>query len=288
MLADYHMHLIHDGHEEKCPYNLTRVEEYLKAAEAKGIGEIGITDHCDRFREFRPVMEHLITGDGVYEAVTSWLSKRFYEPLDEYVETLVRAQQRGWPVKVSLEVDYIPGAEAAIREILDIYPWDYVLGSVHFIGKWGIDICPDSGWPERDVEQVYEEYFGLLCRAAESQLFDSLAHPDLVKKFGHRPAKVPTNLYEQLADTVSHAGIAIEVSTAGLRRNESETYPGPPLLEAFFDRGVPITLGSDAHYPEHVGSDFGASIELCQQIGYDQYARFVRRAREPQPLVFPS
>lgn len=284
MIADYHMHLIHDGHEEKCPYTLERVEEYIQSAEAHGIAEIGITDHCDRFGEFLPVMQHLFTGHGTYEAVVNWLSKRFYEPLDEYVEVLVRAKQRGWPVKVGLEVDYIPGAEGAIGEILSAYPWDYVLGSVHFIGKWGIDISPDSGWPERDVDRVYEEYFGLLTQAAASGLYDVLAHPDLVKKFGHRPKSSPTRWYESLCDAVAQAGIAVEVSTAGLRRGESELYPARELLEMCVARGIPVTLGSDAHYPEHIGADFARSLDECHRVGYTHFLRFDRRVGSPEPL----
>lgn len=284
MLADYHMHLIHDGHEGQCPYTLERIEEYLRAAEANGIDEIGITDHCDRFREFRPVMEHLITGPGTYEAVTKWLSKRFSEPLDEYVETLVQAKQRGWPVKAGLEVDYIPGMEDAIREILAVYPWDYVLGSVHFIGKWGIDISPDSGWPERDVDQVYEEYFDLLVRAAGSGLYDVLAHPDLVKKFGHRPRRSPTPLYEKLVDAVAQAGIAIELSTAGIRRGEKELYPAPEVMEMCAAEGIPITLASDAHYPEHIGADFNRALDECERVGYTHFTRFEERTRVPEPL----
>lgn len=288
MLADYHMHLIHDGHDEKCPYTLERIEEYLRAAESRGIGEIGITDHCYRFREFRPVMEHLITGEGTYEAVTEWMTKHFYEPLDEYVEVLVRAKQRGWPVKVALEVDFIPGMEGAIREILGIYPWDYLLGSVHFIGKWGIDISPDSGWPERDVDKVYEEYFGLLVQAAGTGLYDVLAHPDLVKKFGHRPTRSPLPLYEKLVDAVAKADIAIELSTAGLRRGESELYPAPELLELCAAKGIPITLGSDAHYPEHIGADFSRALDECERVGYAHFTRFEERNRTPEPLSAPA
>src|SRR5690625_4618314 len=150
--------------------------------------------------------------------MTEWLSGQFYEPLDDYVEVLIQAQQRGWPVKVALEVDYIPGQEEAIREILAPYPWDYILGSVHYIGTWGIDITATSGWPERDVDAAYREYFALLQKAAKSGLFDTLAHLDLIKKFGHRPAAPLNDLYAESVAIVSEAGCAVEVSTAGLRR----------------------------------------------------------------------
>lgn len=284
MLIDYHMHLIHDGHQEKCPYTLARIEEYLRVAETRGITEIGISEHCDRFREFLPFMEHLFTGSGVYEAVMAWLPHRFYERLEEYVETLVLAKQRGWPVKAALEVDYIPGMEDGIRDVLERYPWDYVLGSVHFIGKWGIDISPDSGWPEKDVDAVYDEYFRLLAAAAKSGLYDVLAHPDLVKKFGHRPDRPLLTLYSEVAQAAADAGIAVEVSTAGLRRGEAETYPAPEFLSVFYEHGVPITLGSDAHYPEHVAADFALALDLCRSVGYKSLTVFSQRSAEQRAL----
>src|SRR5690625_1365488 len=253
MLVDYHMHLIHDSHEDACPYALDRVEQYLRVAESQGIHEIGISEHCDRFVQFQPVMEHLIQGDDTYPAVTSWLAKRFYEQLDEYVETLVLAKQRGWPVCISLEVDYIAGAQDAIREILQPYPWDYILGSVHFLGKWGIDVSPSSGWPERNVDDVYDEYFTHLQAAAETQLFDVLAHPDLVKKFGHKPSKTPIKHYENVAEAAQKHQVAVEISTAGLRRGEEETYPAPQFLRILHEAGVPITFGPDDQYPGQVG-----------------------------------
>ena len=177
MPADYHMHLIHDTHEDKCPYTLERIAAYLQVAEKNGVQEIGITEHCHRFTAFRPVMAHLLEGDNTYDAVTEWLSKQFYEPLDEYVEVLVKAQQRGWPVKIGLEVDYIPGQEDAIREILAPYPWDYTLGSVHYIDTWGIDISPQSGWPDRDIDEAYRTYFQLLQQAAKAAFLTAWLTP---------------------------------------------------------------------------------------------------------------
>lgn len=280
MPADYHMHLIHDTHEAKCPYTLERIAAYLQVAETRGVHEIGITEHCHRFDAFRPVMAHLMEGENTYDVVTEWLSGQFYEPLDDYVEVLVRAQQRGWPVKVALEVDYIPGHEEVVREILAPYPWDYLLGSVHYIGTWGIDISPKSGWPERDVDEAYHDYFHLLQQAARSQLFDSLAHPDLIKKFGHRPTENPAAIYEQTAEMVARSGCAVEISTAGIHRPVAETYPGEDLLGYFQAAGVPITLGSDAHRPDDVGRDFNQATELARRLGYRTRTQFTRRKME--------
>lgn len=284
MLADYHMHLIHDTHEAKCPYTLERIAAYLQVAEKNGVHVIGITEHCHRFTAFRPVMAHLIEGDHTYDVVTEWLSGQFYEALDDYVEVLVKAQQRGWPVKVALEVDYIPGQEEAIKEILAPYPWDYLLGSVHYLGTWGIDISPNSGWPERDVDEAYRTYFHLLQQAAQSGLFDSLAHPDLIKKFDHRPTFSLDALYAETAAVVAESGCAIEVSTAGLHRPVAETYPSEALLRHFQSVGVPITLGSDAHRPDDVGRAFAVAMDLSRNAGYETITHFTRRTPEQKPF----
>lgn len=283
MLADYHMHLIHDMHEEKCPYTLDRIGEYLAVAESRGINEIGITEHCHRFVQFSELMLPLTQGDDAFEAC-QWIARQLSEDLDDYVEALVQAKQRGWPVKVSLEVDYLDGQEDALRELLAPYPWDYLLGAVHYIGKWGFDISPNAGWPARSVHEAYQDYFGLLQKAAASGLFDTLAHPDLIKKFGHRPSPLPLHVYEETADTIAKAGVAIEVSTAGLRRKETELYPGPELIHLLRARNVPITLGSDAHRPRDVGADFDSALAGCAEAGYTSFFTFEGRQRTSHPL----
>src|SRR5690606_14791709 len=151
-------------------------------------------------------------------------------PLERYVEAVAAARDRGLPVKLGLEVDWFPGAEDALAAILEPYPWDYVLGSVHFLDGWPIDVTPDYGWPERDVAATYRAYFAALAGAAESGLFDILAHPDLVKKFGHR-IEDATDHYRQVVDAAGRAGVALEVSTAGLRVPARELYPAPAFLQ---------------------------------------------------------
>lgn len=284
MIADYHMHLIHDEHTGKCPYTLDRITEYLRVAEARGIDEIGVSEHCHRFAPFRAMMRYLYEGESTYEAVTAWLPHQFYESLDEYVEVLVRAQQRGWPVKISIEVDYLPGHEEALRELLAPYPWDYIIGSVHYIGTWGIDISPRSGWPERDVDDAYRQYFALLGEAASSRLFDTLAHPDLIKKFGHRPSASLDDLYASVVDRISQAGCAIEVSTAGLHRPVGELYPSDAFLRRLAAAGVPVTFGSDAHRPDDVGRDFAVAVTAARNAGYTTWRSFDRRTPAARPL----
>jgi histidinol phosphate phosphatase HisJ family len=276
MILDYHMHLEPDEHLTKCPYHKEQIEVYVQAALSRGTSEIGVSEHCNRFREFRPMMDHLretVKGESMRE----WLEHSFAESLDEYVDAVLEAQHAGMPVKLSIEVDYLPGHEEAIRKVLSAYPFDYVIGSVHFLGPWAIDSSPDVGWPEADVDETYREYFRHLVMAARSGLFDTLAHPDLVKKFGHRPSFPLDELYDEIARAAKESGVAVEVSSAGLFKPVGEIYPAQELLQRLFDRGVPITLGSDAHRPEQVSAGLDQAVKAAAAAGYRHVTRFESR-----------
>lgn len=277
------MHLVDDYYTGRCPYTVERVEEYVKAAEAAGVDEIGVSDHCHRFVEFTPLFEPIYKGSKSGDPEVAWLRDNLYEPLDRYVEALVLAQQRGLPVKIGLEVDWFPGAEDALRDILAPYPWDYVLGSVHFLGDWPIDVSADYGWPDADVEEVYTRYFNELAAAAASGLYDVLAHPDLVKKFGYRAEEV-LPLYELAVDAAAQADVALEISTAGLRYPVGQMYPAKEMLDLAAARGLAITFGSDAHSPDVVGRDFHRAVVAAADAGFTRVAVYKKRQREYVPL----
>lgn len=287
-LADLHMHLVDDYHLGPCPYTPERVEEYVRAAEGRGLAEIGVTDHCHRFAEFRELFRPVYEGKRRGHPAVAWLQDNLYEPLDRYFEALVLAKQRGLPVKIGLEVDWFShaaarGAEEEIRAILAPYPLDYVLGSVHFLDDWPVDVSADYGWDERTLEETYALYFSALRDAAASGLYDVLAHPDLVKKFGFR-IQDPTPHYDATLDAVERAGIALEVSTAGLHYPAGELYPAPEFLERALGRGIPVTFASDAHRPEDVGRDFASAVEAVRAAGGENFSTFVARRREARPL----
>jgi histidinol-phosphatase (PHP family) len=146
---------------------------------------------------------------------------------------------------------------------------DVLLGSVHFLGEWAFD-DPHSVamWNTWDVDEVWTTYFTTWCDAASSGVFDVMAHPDLVKKFGHRPSFDPRELYAEAARAAAHGGVLIEVSTAGLRKPVGEIYPGPDLLASFGAAGVGATVGSDAHAPDEVGFRLDAAYEALAIAGY--------------------
>ena len=268
-LNDYHVHTARCGHA------VGRMEEYVAHARGQGLPEIGFSDHL--YLYWLPVEQRdpeLAMGE---------------QELDAYVEDVLRLRRDNpdLTIRLAIEADAIPGREHELKRILERYPWDYVLGSVHFIDTWGFD---DSRYlatyDEWDVDELYRRYFDLLMAAAESGLFDSMAHPDLVKKFGHRPSPDLdlAELYGRVAQCFRRAGVCVEVNTAGLRRPCAEPYPALDLLRACRRAGVPATLGSDAHQPDHVGLAFADGVAHLRAGGYEHIVAFAGRERSERRL----
>ncbi len=295
MLVDYHMHL------ERGPFTPAWLDRFLATADARGLAEIGISEHIYRFRESQAAYGAWWGAVGASERVgpdeqpqpgTSafaerWWTERGTQSLAGYTMLVREAGARGLPVRLGIEADYFPGAEGAIRAVVAQAPFDYVIGSVHWIGSWGFDLLGVEGlWDGRDVEQMYREYFALLGQAARSGLFDIMAHPDLIKVLGHRPSAALDldALYAEAAEAFVAGGVAVEVSTAGLRKPVGELYPDPAFLRACQRRGVPLSLASDAHQPEDVGLDFGQAVALARDCGYREVTTFAGGQGRAVPL----
>jgi histidinol-phosphatase (PHP family) len=268
MLTDYHMHLVADGE----PYGdevftIAHVESYVECARVAGIDEIGFTDHVYRFRQARGWSDDpLWVGDALAD-------------LDRYHACLVQARDADLPVKVGLEVDYLAGREALIAATVGRLQWDFLLGSVHWVAGLAVDWEMAPIWERYPVDEVWRMYVDDLCAAAASGIYDSMAHPDLAKVFGYRPAPKPLALYQQIADAFAAAGVCAEVSTAGFGRALGELYPDPDLLVMLHQRGVPVTLASDAHRPELVGHAFDRALAVLREVGYRTITVFHRRDR---------
>lgn len=257
-----HTHLCH--HAEGVPVDLAR-----RAVEI-GLSEIGISEHNPMPRDD-------------FDNWRMYLSK-----LEEYVAGIEEARGR-YPqlrIRAALEVDYLPGAEDWIRELGSRYAWDYFIGSVHYVqGGWDIDNPQKlSQWRERDAFEVWREYFDRLTAAAGSGLFQTIGHPDLPKKFRFIPTNDCTPLFERFLDEAARRGVAIEINTAGLRKECREMYPSPAFLRLASARGVGLTFGSDAHKPEEVGMDFVGAVALAKACGYAEAVRFEGRRCYRVPL----
>ena len=275
MIADYHMHLRgpnEPGVEGAIEHSVEAVTRFVETAAARGIDEIGFSEHMYYFREFEELIEN------------PYQRSRIGHSLEAYVGAVLEAKWQGLPVKLGLEVDYVSGREQKLAEILAPYPWDYLLGSVHLVAGEAVDMEPGL-WERFPVEEVWRRYFDALGMLARSGLVDVLAHADLVKIFGMRPDPAEIEAHEsEAARVVAEAGLAVEVSTAGLRRRVGEIYPSPTLLSAFHAHGVPVTLASDAHVFHDVGRDFDRALELLRATGYETVTVFDRRRPRQEPL----
>jgi histidinol-phosphatase (PHP family) len=260
--ADYHMHTPLCGHAVGSP------EEYVKAAIKAGLKEIGFSDHAPMVHQRMPG----ITMD--------------FDELPKYHDMILDVQQRyasQISIKIALEADFIPGYEAKIKEIVDGFPYDYLIGSVHFIDNWAFD-DPDPKvkeyWKIHDVNDVYRKYYKLLQQSAKTGFYHIIGHPDLPKKFGARPTIDLTDEIKATAQVFKETGVAIEINTAGLRKPIGEMYPAPNCLKIYHDAGVPLTFGSDSHTPEDVGRDFDKAMDLAKSVGYTEHLVFKQRKIE--------
>ena len=193
----------------------------------------------------------------------------------------VRAQFSPLRIKIALEADFIPHFEDKTKAIIQSYPYDYIIGSVHFINRWGFDDpAQRKHWKEKDINRVYHDYYELLRRSAASGLFNIMGHVDLVKKFGHRATEDMTDEMEATAKVFKKSSVAVEINTSGLRKPVKEMYPAPWCLKIYRRAGVPLAFGSDAHAPQHVGKDFDKAIDLAKTVGYKEYLIFKQRKVE--------
>ena len=273
MLVDYHMHLRSPREDvEELEHTVSAIERYVERARELGVGEIGFTEHGYYFAELREVTP---SAPG---------PQRNAFELDGYVTAVLDAKREGLPVKLGLEVDYVRGCEDELRDLLSPYPWDYLLGSVHWVDGEAVDSRPGL-WERLPVDSVWRRYFDELGAAAASGLFDSLSHPDLVKIWGLRPdVGLVRELEESAASTIADAGVAAEVSAAGLRKPVGEIYPATSFLTALRAREVPITTASDAHLPKNVGDGAAAVVDHARAAGYETVTVFEARVACQEPL----
>jgi histidinol-phosphatase (PHP family) len=274
MLSDYHLHLRPDGHDALAEqyYTHANVERYRAAADERGITELGVSEHVYRFEQVLDVWEHPF-----------WVSYA-HDDLDAYC-AFVREQT---DLRLGIEADFVPGAEDRMANLLQARDFDYVIGSVHFIREGAVDMDDYSVWDSgRSVEEIWRRYFQTIGEAARSGLFDVLAHPDLVKVWGPerpRPEGDLRRFYELAIDGIAESGIAVELSTAGLRKRVAELYPAPAFLQMCLEAGAPVALSSDAHRPEDVGADYDQALELLDSLGVGELCSFEHRERRLEPI----
>jgi histidinol-phosphatase (PHP family) len=278
VLTDYHVHLRPDALDCTAAAYFTdaNVQRYRAAAERAGVAELGVSEHIHRFQQALAIWDHPF-----------WRSYAV-DDIDAYCE-FVRERT---DLRLGLEMDFIPGREDRTANLIDRLDLDYVVGSVHFLGELAVDDDDYDVWERaKSPEDVWRRYFETVAQAASSGLFDILAHPDLVKVWGPSrptPAGDLRRYYEPAIAAIADADIAVEISTAGLRKAVGEIYPAPAFLAACVEAGTPVALSSDAHVPQDIGFAYDKALALLESLGVGELAVFDRRERRLDAIGAPA
>jgi histidinol-phosphatase (PHP family) len=278
VIVDSHVHL--QPHGEKPPVNRERIELYLEHARRNGVDVVVFTEHLFRFREAFDLLEGWWDADpnpALASIARAYWRDHVNLSLADYARVIEEAKSAGLPVRLGIEMDWIPGRASDLRDLLAPYAWDCILGAVHWVGAFGIDMEACVGeWGRRDTGGVWNEYAQLVEDLADARLVDVLAHADLVKIWGFRPAD-RSGFDRRIVAAASRNGLAVEVNTNGLQKPVGEMYPDREVLRLALAAGVPVTLASDAHAPERVGQYFEAAASLARAAGHRQYVSFDHR-----------
>lgn len=261
MIVDYHTHT------SLCKHAEGELEEYVARALDLGLDEVGCSEHIP--------MPH------GFDSAHRMDIEQYYSTYAPRVEE-VREQYRGKiAVKRGIEADFFSGTENWVREFIKENDFDYVIGSIHFLGDWGFDSALFvHQYEERDIDATYVQYFEAVKKSAESGLFDVVGHCDLIKKFGHRPTKDLDDVVRETMKVIRNHGLCVEINTSGLRKPVKEMYPSESILKMIRELQIPLTLGSDAHSPTDVGRDFEKAVALVEEYGRGQIAVFEKRKRQ--------
>ncbi len=249
-LPDYHTH------NSRCGHARGSLREYVEAALERGLSGIGVSDHLPLVHTRDPELSMALSE------------------LEAYVCD-VRDLQTEYPgfILLGIEADYRPDTFDDVHGVLGSYPFDYVIGSVHYLDEWPFDDPRQRHtWEGRDVDDVWRRYFDMVGEAAETGAFTLIGHLDLVKKWGHRPLRPIEDAARTLAERIGRTDAVVEVNTSGLRKPVAELYPDLDLLRLLREHGAAVTFGSDAHSPDDVGRDFAAALAAVREAGFDSYA----------------
>ncbi|TDO02763.1 histidinol-phosphatase HisJ family protein [Sunxiuqinia elliptica] len=253
-LVDYHMHsILSDGKQT--------YEEMIKKAIEIGLEEVGFSDHvCLKTVEW-----------AVSPIDIPVMTEQILELREKYQDQIT--------VRYGIEMDYFPGKEKEIQEIISQLPLDYVIGSVHFIGDWNFD-TDKSLYGKWSNDELYHIYYELIQQAAKSGLFDTIGHLDIIKKFRVYPENDQSQLIEDTLKVIKQNGLVVELNTGGLDRPCAELTPSPEIVEQCYFHHIPMTISSDAHSTAQLARHYETALNLMKKIGFEEIVTFENRTRK--------
>ncbi len=288
-MIDYHLHLW--SHEESSVwYRLDQVAQYCEEAASQGVHELALTEHLYRFVEMRATVGDFWTRWS-HEPTAALMADYFdfhaRNSLEDYVNFALLAKSEGLPVKVGMEVDYYRDQMDDVAALVAQYPFDVLIGSVHWLGTWQFDDIDNEthmeGWRTRSVDAAWADYTTALEELAATRCVDVLAHPDLIKVAGHFASR-PEPLWERMAAAAAAVDVSVECSSSGWFKPVGEQYPAEGFLDRLVARGVTFTTASDAHRLERVGSRAGDLATMLEARGVHELATYEQRRRVMVPL----
>ena len=253
-LVDYHTHtVLSDGANTH--------EEMVRVAIEKGLDEIGFSDHVC----LKPV-------EWAIDVIDIPVMGRLISDLKAKYKDLIK-------IRYGIELDYFPGRENELRDLISGIPLDYVIGSVHFIGDWNFD-TDKSLYGKWSNDQLYEMYFDIIQMAASSRLFDIIGHLDIIKKFRVYPESDQEKLFDEVLQTIHKNDLVVELNTGGVDRPCAEFTPSPQIIELCRQKDIPVTLSSDAHHASQIARHYETAVDLLTGVGYHEIAGFENRKRK--------
>ncbi len=275
---DYHMHF------EYGSYDLDWVRGFFDSAKTRGIDEIGISEHSHGFIEFKELYyDELILDDSIVgQYQQKWLKKnKFKYSLDDYFSFMNSLKEKGYPVKTGIEICNFKN-QAKIKEIINNYDFDYIIGSVHFLKGWGYDFSDiKQVWQEHSLADIYHWYAQEIENLCESGLYDVLGHPFNIRLFKNLPDFSVDSVLVRVAKALKKANMAIDINTGTLYRYPiAEISPYPDFLKIAREYDLPIITSSDAHQPEDCGRYIDKAVEYAKEYGYEGSLTFTHRRAE--------
>ncbi len=211
------------------------------------------------------------------------------DAMGDYVESVQCAAgeaAEGLVVRLGVEADYFPENVEALANVLASYPFDYVIGAVHFVDGFPIDANAEN-WErvsQNERDEIIRSYWVRIRQMAESRLFHIAAHLDLTKKFGFLPSVDMRDEICAALNAIAQSGMSVEVNTAGWYAECREVYPGPWILRGCLDRNIPVLITADAHDPTKLTRGFEEAYRLVRKVGYTEIASYAGRLRLIQAL----
>jgi histidinol-phosphatase (PHP family) len=255
MNVDLHNHTI------LCKHATGTIEEYIKKAIEKKIDCFGFSDHAPMNYDHKNRME--FSQMAHYEKDVRHVKEKFKDEIN---------------ILLAYEVDYLDGYiddRVLARDV------DYLIGSVHFVDKWGFDNPEFIGeYKHRDIDKIWEEYFEAIEAMAKSRLFHIVGHIDLIKVFNFLPKKDIRLIAKRAIKEIKKADMVVEINAAGLRKPVKEIYPSHSIMELLSEFEIPVTFSSDAHSIEQIGFNKDEIYNYARSFGYNKCATFIKKERE--------